>query len=90
MTGIRKKSYHILFLKSLLEEAQSRLKSIGMFSVRKDLNLYEDDAEMLVLEQSLDRIVSGPWGVNYKAIENLWNNLFNKNEQIKNSENDYT
>ena len=38
----------------------------------------EDDAEMLVLEQSLDRIVSGPWGVNYKAIENLWNNLFNK------------
>jgi hypothetical protein len=87
----KKKKLCILFLKSLLqEEAQSRLKSIGMFSVRKDLNLYEDDAEMLVLEQSLDRIVSGPWGVNYKAIENLWNNLFNKNEQIKNSENDYT
>ena len=36
-----KKKLCILFLKSLLqEEAQSRLKSIGMFSVRKDLNLY--------------------------------------------------
>jgi multiple sugar transport system substrate-binding protein len=87
----KKKELCMLFLKSLLqEEAQNKLKGIGMFSVRKDLKLYEDDAEMLALEQSLDRIVSGPWGVNNKAVENLWNSLFGINEQIINSENDYT
>lgn len=78
-----KKELCILFLKSLLrEEAQNRLKDIGMFSILKGLQLYEEDKEMLVLEQSLDRVAAGPWGEDYKPAENLLNELLGGNNEI--------
>jgi multiple sugar transport system substrate-binding protein len=71
----------ILFLKSLLEEeAQSNLASIGMFSVLKNYQLYENDAQMNALEQSLDLITSSPRMAG-KAAEGLWNSLFDATAQ---------
>ncbi len=80
----KKEELCILFLKSLLQkEAQSKLKDIGMFSILNDLLLYEDDAEMLTLEQSLDRVVTGPWGEDGMAAQDLLNRLFDGNDVIE-------
>src|SRR5690554_2250642 len=47
LSNEEKKQLCIQFLKGLLqEEAQSRLDNIGMFSVLKDLNLYDEDTQL--------------------------------------------
>ncbi|HHY81095.1 MAG TPA: hypothetical protein GX505_00210 [Clostridiales bacterium] len=63
----------ILFLKGLLGyETQSKLNELGMFSVIKDIQLYEDDAEMGLLESSLDKVTSTPFSNDNRDAEELW------------------
>ncbi|NLC44666.1 MAG: extracellular solute-binding protein [Clostridiales bacterium] len=71
-----KKELCISFLGGLLEEdVQSSLSIIGMFSVIEELELYNEDAQMKTLEDSLNKANTGPFGSNYELIEHLWNKL---------------
>jgi multiple sugar transport system substrate-binding protein len=71
-----KKALCISFLMGLLEEdVQSSLQKIGMFSVIEKLSLYNEDAQMKALEDSLVKAKAGPFGANYESVEYLWNKL---------------
>jgi hypothetical protein len=71
-----KKALCISFLMGLLEEdVQSSLQKIGMFSVIEELSLYNEDAQMKALEDSLVKAKAGPFGANYESVEYLWNKL---------------
>ncbi len=68
-----------LFLESLLEEeTQKQLTDLGMFSVRKDLQLYAEDEEMKILEESLSQTAIGPFGDDRNRINAFWEKQKNR------------
>ena len=74
-----KQKLSILFLRSLLEEdTQKQLVDLGMFSVRKDLQLYAEDEEMKILEESLSQAAAGPFGENRDRINAFWEKQKNR------------
>ena len=66
----------VLFLKGLLEEeVQKQLTDLGMFSVRKALELYAEDDEMKILEKSLAQTSIGPFGEARDRVNAFWERL---------------
>ncbi len=68
-----------LFLRSLLEEeTQKQLTDLGMFSVQKGLQLYAEDEEMKILEESLSQTAVGPFGENRDRVNAFWEKQKNR------------
>lgn len=84
----RKIAYCIAFLKHLLsEESQYDLKRIGMFPVVNDIGyIYEDDLEMLQLEEGIADFKFGPKDDFWLANENEYMSIF-EIEQDKQDDN---
>ncbi|HHU78565.1 MAG TPA: extracellular solute-binding protein [Clostridiales bacterium] len=67
----------IQFLKELLqEESQRKLADIGLFSVLKGIQLYIEDEEMKMLEDSLEHTAIMPYGMHEQAAQSIRDTIF--------------